>query len=88
MYKGLLDNNLLDNRIEEVDIWSIGIITYDNRTTTKKTQLEKQEINNNKKKTQKTNQKIISNSTNRKKGTKAVQQEESNKTVRHILFSN
>ena len=36
MCKGLLDNNLLDNRIEEVDIWSIGIITYDNRTTTKK----------------------------------------------------
>ena len=36
MYKGLLDNNLLDNRIEEVDIWSIGIITYDNRTTKKK----------------------------------------------------
>ena len=36
MYKGLLDNSLLDKRIEEVDIWSIGIITYDNRTTTKK----------------------------------------------------
>lgn len=78
MYKGLLDNNLLDNRIEEVDIWSIGIITYDNRTTTKNTQLEK-----NKKLIM-----IISNYTNRKKGTKAVQQEESNKTVRHILFSN
>ena len=51
MYKGLLDNNLLDNRIEEVDIWSIGIITYDNRTTTKKhTTGKKQEINNDKKK--------------------------------------
>ena len=35
MYKGLLDNSLLDKRIEEVDIWSIGIITYDNRTTKK-----------------------------------------------------
>ena len=84
MYKGLLDNNLLDNRIEEVDIWSIGIITYDNRTTKKKhTTGKKQEINNDKK-----IQQIISNYTNRKKGTKAVQQEESNKTVRHILFSN
>ena len=50
MYKGLLDNNLLDNRIEEVDIWSIGIITYDNRTTKKHTTGKKQEINNDKKK--------------------------------------
>ena len=45
---------------------------------------KKNEINNDKKKIQQ----IISNYTNRKKGTKAVQQEESNKTVRHILFSN
>ena len=51
MCKGLLDNNLLDNRIEEVDIWSIGIITYDNRTTKKTHNWKKnKKINNDKKK--------------------------------------